>query len=294
MELEIGKFVLMYLLLPIIGVILGVVMFVIGKKNLLLNNKKLIYFVLASCVILALPALLGFIDYWFMPYVYILLQVVYLIVGWYYLAMLRWIEKEIDQKPFYVEFLFVLVIMIVAAGIFSLVFNLCNELQYGLWACTCILPFIFPVLFRKVYHSFMEIPLEIYKIWSYDGQDQSVWDDTETDPESERIIVVELEIARLAADPVPLNIKAKASEDMPFGVWFKIFLNDYNIKSSATPITYSDYEHSYGWIFYRLSSVLGRKKYIDPNLSFTQNKMRENQVIIAKRAKYEDVNQMSY
>lgn len=290
MELEIAKFILMYLLLPLIGVILGIAMFIIGKKNGLLNNKKLIYFFVASCVVLALPALLGYIDYWFMPYAYICLQLFYLILGSFFLSLLKTIEKDIENKPYYIEFLFVLVVMLVGIGLFSLIFNLCNELQYGLWACTCILPFIFPSLFRKTYYTFLEIPLEVYKVWSYSNQDEHIWDENEL--ENNRIIVVELELAREASDTASLNIKAKASENMPFGFWFKVFLNDYNIKSSATPIIYNDYQDSYGWIFYRLSSVLGRKKYIDADLTFSQNKIREHQIIIAKRTRYADYNQI--
>lgn len=289
MELEIGKFVLLYLLLPIIGLILGGVMFIIGKKNLLLNNKKLIYFILASCVILALPGFLGYIDYWFMPYGYISLQIFYFVLGIYFPIMFKSLEKSMAEKPYYVELLFILVVMIVGAGVFSLIFNLCNELQYGLWACTCLLTFIFPTLFNKAYHTFLEIPLEIYKVWAYNHQNDD-WE--ETDLSEDKVIVVELEMARQAGDLTPLNIKAKASEDIPFGIWFKIFIKDYNTKSSATPIVYSDYDNSYGWIFYRLSSVFGRKKYIDTDLSFHANKIKEHQVIIAKRTKYEDYNQI--
>ena len=291
MELQIVKFVIMYLLFPIIAVIFGVITFLIGKKNGLLNNKKLIYFFVASCVILTLPALLGYIDYWFMPYAYIGLQILYLILGCFFLSILKKVEKDIENKPYYVEFLFVFVVMLIGIGLFSLVFNLCNELQYGLWACTCILTFILPTLFRKTYYSFLEIPLEVYKVWSYKNQDENMW--VENESESNKIIVVELEIARETSAATPLNIKAKASENMPFGFWFKVFLNDYNIKSSATPIAYTDYGDSYGWIFYRLSSVFGRKKHIDTDLTFAENNIKERQVIIAKRTKYENYNQVN-
>lgn len=291
MELQIVKFVLMYLLLPLIGVIFGVITFLIGKKNGLLNNKKLIYFFVASCVILALPALLGYIDYWFMPYAYICLQILYLILGYFFLSVLKKVGKEIESKPYYVEFLSVFVVMFVGIGLFSLIFNLCNELQYGLWACTCMFTFILPTLFLKTYYSFLEIPLEVYKVWSYRSQDDNLWIDNES--ENNKIIVVELELARETSDARPFNIKAKASENMPFGFWFKVFINDYNIKSSATPIAYSDYQDSYGWIFYRLSSFLGRKKYIDADLTFSENKVKEHQVIIAKRTRYENYSQVN-
>lgn len=288
MGLGIGEFIVLYLLLPLIAVVLGVGTYIIAKKNQLLNNKKLIFFCIAACVVLALPGLLGFVDYLFMPYVYIALQIVYFFLGWYYLSILKSLEKEIGQKPYYVEFLLVFVIMFIAGALFSLVFNLCNELKYGLWACTCILPFVFPSVFRKAYQMYMEIPLEIYKIWSYDEQDGDFEDTDAFD--SDKITVVEMELFKQISDTKPLNIKAKAQEDMLFGLWFKVFINDYNIKSSAFPIAYSDYEKSYGWIFYTITSILGRKRYIDPDLSFAQNKIKEHRVIIAKRTRYEELN----
>ncbi|NDV78482.1 TssN family type VI secretion system protein [Dysgonomonas sp. 511] len=291
MELAIGEFVLLYLLLPLIGIIFGIVTYIIAQKNQLLSDKKLIFFFLAASLILALPGLLGFIDYWFMPYAYISLQVLYFFLGWYALKLLKSVIKGIEEKPYYVEFLFVFVIMVVGGTLFSLVFNLCNELQYGLWACTCILPFIFPSVFRKAYQTFMDIPLEVYKIWSYDNQEEDSWDGEMID--SGKITVVEMEMFRQISDTVPLNIKAKAQEDMPFGVWFKVFINDYNIKSSASPIVYADYENSYGWIFYTITSILGRKRYIDPDLSFAKNKIKEHRIIIAKRTRYEDFSQIT-
>lgn len=286
MELEVGRFVLLYLLMPLIGVILGVAMFIVGKKNLLLNNKKMIYFLLASCVVMALPAFLGYIDYWFMPYAYICLQLFYLILGIYFPIILKSLEKSVAEKSYFVEFLFTFVIMVFGAGAFSLIFNLCNELQYGLWACTCMLSFILPTLFNQAYQTFLDIPLEIYKIWSYDEQTDK-WEGSD---ENDRVIVVELEIAREVGNGAPLNIKAKASESIPFGVWIKMFINHYNVKSSSTPIMYNDGDNSDGWIFYRLS-FLGRKKYIDTDMSFSQNKIKEHQVIIAKRTKYNNYNE---
>ena len=45
------------------------------------------------------------------------------------------------------------------------VFDLCNDLQYGLWASTAMLPFLFVSVFRRTYYSFLDIPLEIYKVY---------------------------------------------------------------------------------------------------------------------------------
>ncbi|MDR1501094.1 MAG: TssN family type VI secretion system protein [Prevotella sp.] len=288
MELVFGKFVLLYLLMPLIGLALGVVMVFIAKKNQLLGNKKLIFYFLLSSLILVLPALLGFIDYWFMPYAYIGLAALYLILGYFNLGVLAKIIDGFKEKPYYVEFLFVFVLMFVGTAFFSLVFNLCNELQYGLWASTCLLPFIFPSLFLKTYRTYMDIPLEVYRIWSYDGE---VTEMTENDFDSNKIIVVELEIFKQIEDREPLNIKAKSSEITPFDLWFRTFIVDYNKKSPQSPIIYNDRSGPHEWIFYVNTSILGRKRYIDPNLSFIKNKIKEKNIIIAKRVQKENMKQ---
>lgn len=283
MEIIFSKFVLLYLLLPIVGLLLGGVMFFIAKKNQLLSDKKVIFYFLLTCILLAIPGLLGFIDYWFMPNFFILLQVLYLLLGWWNLKIMNHFIKGIDQKPYYVEFLLVFVFMVIGAGLFSLVFNLCNELQYGLWASTCLLSFIFPSVFRKTYRLFMDIPLEVYDIWSYKNESTQVSSEY---MDNNKIIVVELEIFKQVSDREPLNIKAKASENMPFGIWFKLFISDYNKKSPSAEVAFDDEHNTYGWMFYVNSSILGRKKYIDPKLSFSVNKIKEENVIIAKRVKH--------
>lgn len=274
-----------YIFLPLIGILLGVVAAIIAKKNKIVSDKKTIFFFLLTSIALALPALFGLIDYWFMPYAYIILEALYLIGGYYFLNLLEKFIKGIEEKPYYIEFLSVFIVLLISSALFTLIFNLCNELQYGLWACTCTLTFIFPTLFRKTYRSFMAIPLEVYKLWSYEDETQEINADAF---DHNKIIVVELELFKQVDDIQPLNIKAKASEDIPFGIWFKVFIDDYNKRSPQSPIASSDYENSYGWIFYASSSILGQKRYIDPELTFAKNKIRDKNVVVAKRTKYEE------
>lgn len=280
MELFFGKFIFLYLLMPVIGILLGIVMIVVAKKNRLLSDKKVVIYFLLAFVVLVVPALLGLIDYKFMPYAYVGLMILYLVLGYQNLIILSKVIQNFDEKPYYVEFLCTFSLMFVSAAFFSFVFNLCNELQYGLWACTCLLPFVFPSLFLKTYQTYMDIPLEIRSIWSYNKEHRNA---EEADYDPGRIIVVELEIVKQIGDAVPLNIKSKTSEVTPFGLWFKTFVEDYNKKSSHSPIVFTDTTDSYGWIFYVITSVLGRERYIDPNLSFAENKLKEKNVIIAKR-----------
>lgn len=284
MESITGQFVSTYLIMPIIAVIAGFVMILIAKKNELLKNKKAIVYLLSLWIALTLPALMGFFGYWFMPYAYLGAMLFSFALGLTHIYLMHILMPKIVDKPFYVEFLFAFISMLIGMGLFALVFNLCNELQYGFWAATALMPFLFPCIFCQTYIIFLNTPLEVYKEWNYHKQIGAI------DPDLidySKVLVVEIEIYKKPGDEKVQNIKAKSSEDLYFGTWFKVFLDDYNKRTPLSPIVYSDSE-STGWVFYIISSILGRKKYIDPDLTLAQNNIKEKNVIIAKRSKFNE------
>lgn len=273
-------FITSYLLMPIIAMILVFAGYFVAKKNKILSNRKLIFFVLLGALVLSLPGLLGFIDYWFMPYIYIGLQIFYLVIGWYASKYIKnALKKTRDDIPYLLEFGLCFLMMLVGAAFFSLIFNLCNELQYGIWASTCLLTFLFPTLLAQTYFVYMLIPLEIHNVWKYSyNEDLSSFDSMDYN----KLMVMELEIFKQVNDTSPSKVKAKAPDNMPFGVWFQKFLTDYNIKFTRTPIDVMDKE-AYGWIFYIKRSFFHRRRYIDFEKTIAENKIKEKYTIIAKR-----------
>jgi len=267
--------------MPILAVITAFIAYFMAKKNKLLANKKLIFYVLLGGVLLCLPGLFGFVDYWFMPYIYLILQVVYLVLGYYNIIFLkRFLPNLKKEKAFWTIFLIQFVMFFIGAAFFSLLFNLCNELKYGLWASTCLLIFIFPPLLWETYNKYMSIPLEIYKIWTYSEEsDLSSFELMDYD----KLLVMEMEIFKTVEDAIPAKIKAKAPDNMQFGIWFHKFLIDYNVKFPLNPIVINDEAAPYGWIFYVKRSFFHPRKYIDHELSITENNIKEKYTIIAKR-----------
>lgn len=79
-----------YLLYPILGLLLVGLGIFIAKKNALLSNKRLVGYTIGAIALLTLPALLGFLDYGFMPISYIALMVIYLILGRYNTRLMGW------------------------------------------------------------------------------------------------------------------------------------------------------------------------------------------------------------
>jgi hypothetical protein len=196
-------------------------------------------------------------------------------------------EKDGKSKPYIVEFLVHFVIMLIGAAFFSMIFNLCNELQYGWWACTCVFAFVFPSLFNETYEKYMEIPLEVHKIWHYsDREDLSKFDFMDYN----KLMVLELEFFRNVNDPHPTKVKVKAPDSLAFGVWFQKFILDYNLKSPATPVELRDSKDSelFGWIFYVKRSFFLPRKYVDYELTIPENKIKEKHTIIAKRVTKEN------
>lgn len=243
-----------YLLMPLLTVIFGIAAYFIARKNKLLNNRKLIVYLLLCGMILALPALCGFMDYSFMPYVYILLVVLYWTAGHYNRFILRKVFASGKEMPsFGIQCLLTVTVTLLGAGLFSVVFNLCNELQYGVWASTCLLPFVFPLLYTQTVNSYFDIPIEIYKVWKYSEE----YDSDTLRINRKRSIVMDVEIFRKVDDPASERITGKASEDVIFGQWFQRMIDDCNLKSPSSPIVYKNEGGAYyEWVFYTKPSFL--------------------------------------
>jgi hypothetical protein len=139
------------------------------------------------------------------------------------------------------------------------------------------LPFFVLVSFRR----FRQIPPREYKMWYYPAgssmPDLDMLDLT-------KILVVQFEFPKRASDSQPTNFKAKAPVEMRFGGLFFIFLNDYQEQHPDSPIQYLDDQNQpFGWVFYRKSVWWQPRKYFDAGLSFRDNQVADNEIIICER-----------
>jgi hypothetical protein len=274
--------------MPLLAVIFTFIAYLISKKNKLFSNKKAIFYVLLVGFLLSTPGLLGFLNYEFMPYYYIALVILYLIIGGFNIRWMRNLIPDITKEdaPYIVEFLVHFVIMFIGAAFFSLIFNLCNELQYGLWACTCVFPFVFPSLFYETYRKYMKIPLEIHKIWRPSrNEDLSLFEYMDYN----KLMVMELEFYKQTGDKMPTKVKVKAPDNMPFGTWFHKFILDYNLKFPQTPVELKKEDLEFGWIFYIKRSFFLPRKYVDFELTIPENRIKENHTIVVKRVTQDEV-----
>ncbi|HOU68068.1 MAG TPA: TssN family type VI secretion system protein [Paludibacteraceae bacterium] len=283
MNLDIEYILKTYLLFPIVAIILSIIVLLVAKKLKMLEDKKgIIYFVVSS-VTLSLPGLLGIMEVDFMPVGFLSVQIVYLLVGWLNYSMLKQYVKKLSEVHFSFAFLFLFVQMLMGWALFSVWFNLTNDFQYGIWAGSSIVPILLIPLFLWTYKSYIDIPLEIFKMRVYQATDNfNVGQQT---LDADHLLVCEIEVARTTADDKPVRIKAKSVLDMIFGDWFGQIVFDYNQKKVDNQIEINSSQNLYGWIFYTKPSFFRPRKYLDPDLSFADNKFKENQLIIAKRVR---------
>jgi hypothetical protein len=271
-----------HLLLPIVSVVVATIALFLNKKNALVSNKKLIVFVLISSLILALPATLNFLGALFIPQLYFINQLLFLILGYFYMNhTTRMFSGENETVNRLMTLLSTLVIFGLGSYLFSLIFNFSGEFKYGLIASTCTYTLILPVLFRWTYISLINIPTEIHKVWKY----RKDYNEPEFSSEMvEHIMVLELELTKKASDKEVVKVKAKAPTDFVFGDWFQLFLIDYNSKYFENPINFqSENGELYNWIFYVKPTIGSGKRYIDYEKKITDNKLNEKITILCKR-----------
>ena len=267
-------------ILPIIAILMGVIAIFVAKKQQLLSDKKAVLYIVLSSLIFSLFGWLGFLQVDFMPIGYVLLQLLYLVIGYFNYIYLKEFCKSLNDSPFWKCFLVLLIQLFMSIALFSLFFNISNDFKYGFWASTCLLSIVVSPLFVQTFQSYLKIPIEIYKIRTYDGNSLN---NSSSPIENENLLVFEIEFYKNLTDEKPIRLKAKATKEMIFGDWFELIISDYNARKTSSLIEYYDKKEEYGWIFYTKPSLFSPKKYIDPDLSFQENKLPEKNMIIGSR-----------
>lgn len=270
------------LLLPLISVVVAAVAVFFNKKNAFLSNKKLIVFVLVSSLVIALPSALNFLNILFVPQFYVLLQVLFVAIGYFYMKVTsRYFSGENEKANRLMTLLTTVVILCLGSYLFSLLFNYAGNYKYGLIASTCTYTLVLPFFFKWTYISLINIPTEIHKVWKY----RMNYNEPEFSSEMvERLMVLELELTKKASDKEVVKVKAKAPADFIFGDWFQLFLIDYNSKYFEHPINYQNENGDlHNWIFYVKPSITSGKKYIDYEKKIIDNKLTEKVTILCKR-----------
>lgn len=257
-------------------------MMIISKKNGLLSNTRLIFFVLLSSILLGIPGLLGLLESAFAPWLYLMAQGYYLILGIIFVqAYEHYVGKSVTKYKIALHLLVMGIIVFLGAYIFAVVYNWLHKDAFGYIGATSLLIFIIPTIFYWTYIAFINVPFEIYKVWAYPkGTDEIDFDGLDFN----KLLVLDIEFSKYPDAEDRLRVKAKAPADITLGNWFRKFIDDYNYKFPASTIEYirSDGD-MHSWVFYCKKSFFHRRRMLDPDLTIAENRIKERVKITSKR-----------
>lgn len=248
----------------------------------LINNRKVLFAYLGFGLLMSTGGFIGMSPTASRSMVYFFaLQAAYLGLG----ALASWLYKKFAPEELsqgkYAGVFFIMANAFLGMLGFALVFHWYSPSGLAPWYAMCVLPFVLPQFLTTAFNAYRSIPQEIHKVWYFPlHADEVDYDNIDTST----IYMLELEYSKSINDPRITNTKLRAPVSMKFGDWFRSFIENYNYKYESDPIQYTTIDQTpLGWIFYTKPSLLGKSKYIDPDLTIAENKITEKNIILAKR-----------
>lgn len=211
---------------------------------------------------------------------FINMQCATLALGVLHTVLLFKINRWPKRDSFWPELVFTVFVGCIGFIGFTWVFGYLNGNAYLYLFATSAILFPVPFLFIKTFDYAMQIPALDYPKWHYS---QDAVPEIESLPD-DKVIIVALEFYRNVGDNAPVKSRAKAPLRMEFGSYFALFINEYNEANIGKNISYLDQSHqSFGWTFYRKPRWWQLKRHIDFKNTLDENKLKENDVIVAQR-----------
>lgn len=149
-----------------------------------------------------------------------------------------------------------------------------------------MLSFFIPIVLLYTFEAAYKIPPPVFATWFYPVHTPIELPDEKV---NEKLLVIAFEITKNAADYTKTNFRAKGPEAMLLGDLYYHFLNDYNETQSETPIRFTDVKgNPYEWWFRIKPKWYQKNRVLDPGLTFRDNQVKENSIIICERIIIQD------
>ena len=197
-------------------------------------------------------------------------------------SMHRYLRWSGDEKSFWHELLFTIIVGLFGSIGFFIVYRLLQKDGMEYIMSSSILFFITPFLFYHTFRKAIAIPPKIIKQWFYPIHERI------GEPEESKLknlLIISFEFKKQTGDSHYTNFRAKAPRDMEFGELFYYFINDYNERHPNDKIQFiSNSGEPHGWIFYKKPlwhTII--TNYKDAEKTIYINNIRENDVIICSR-----------
>lgn len=247
-------------------------------------SRKAVLYLLSALLLFGLTALViapGF----FKSYTgyFIFFQVLFVLYGSLHVYLMKkMMAWGRDERSFWPDVLYSLLIMAAGAIVFALVYRLVNREGLELPMMCAVLFFIVPVFVVHTFRKAMEIPPKVLKQWHYPVH-HPVEDPDEN--KLKNLLLISFEFQKKSDDAWFTNFRAKAPTDMELGMLFYYFINDYNERHPQARIHYINGNgEPYGWMFYkkpRWYTIL--TGYMDADKTIFVNSIRENDIIVCAR-----------
>ena len=200
----------------------------------------------------------------------------------YYLISNLFPVPVVEQKAFWLNFVFTLALCLFGFLLFVFAFRYFNSEGYHYLMASSILCFMVPML---VYHTFLKalaIPPPVVKRWFYPIHQQVAEPD---DMQLKNMFIVTFRFQKKPGDGYFTSFRAKAPAGMDFGNLFYYFINDYNERNPEDRIEFLDERgNPQGWTFFKKGKWFNLSvPYLDAEQSVTNNGLKENDVIICHR-----------
>lgn len=267
-----------------LGVSLGVFILMANFiKSFLKTTNRVILYTFLFLLAFSLTALLGyqgFIDHSMV--MVILLQLSFLLWGSIHTAVYPRYFDWAEQNIFLQNLGFTMFVWLISIIPFFLIFNAVNANGYTLLILGTSIFFVIPLFVVRTFDKALELPRAMYKQWFYPVNERADIPDGEfKDP-----FVISLIMRKKNLSEEETHYRVKAPANLNVGKFFYYFLENNNYKNNGSEIECVDkFGRSFGWMFYHKPKwyLLNSKRYVDPDKTAFENRIRENSVIICER-----------
>jgi hypothetical protein len=240
--------------------------------------KFFIYYAIVSLVLFGLINCIGLATSLSVQSRFLLILLCYLIMGTIHIFLIRIFFTSLSpQRSLLFTILLTFLGFIAVLVLNYLFFNRTSQSLYTMGLVLLPLPF----LFIYTLQLYLNIPDKIFKKWYYPLD--------HTMPNLDlldltRVLIIQFEFLKSTSEISNTNFKSKAPYNMPFGELFYIFISDYNESHPQNIIEVTNIQQEpYPWIFYKRSPWWKNRKYVDPDSTFQENGIINNDIIICIR-----------
>lgn len=265
-----------------ICVILSAIFFAVYRAKVKESGKKkwlIMLYLVSGGVLIGLIGLLGFIDFVNLKvWTFIAAQGWLLTIGILHVWLFEKIIPLDNKNSGRILFTFALCFLGYALVLLPFVFYF--KTSFPRFYFLPAFFFLAPTFVYIAFSNFIEIPLKVFKMWAFPapGTLPDPSDSEMADP-----IIVNFEISKQCADKRTV-FKAKAPKGMNLGKLFYFFIMDYNSRHSDNPIMIADSNNkTFGWSFHVTPGIIRGRTHLDPEVSVSGNRIKENASVICER-----------